>query len=582
MNPLTSCHLHMLEKESGITREVIKARGYRTIEKKVELEALGFARPQRNVPSLLIPIYNSFGEVSLYQSRPDTPRINKGKPVKYETPSGSRMTLDIHPFAKDKLGDPATPLFITEGIKKADALVSKNLCTVGLIGVWNWRGSNEHGGKTVLPDWEHIALNNRQVYIVFDSDVMEKLPVHKALERLRGFLESRDAKIKLIYLPSGDGAAKLGVDDYLATGKTVDDLLAFATSNHKAPPEVEKENKGSGLPTIVTNYRHTKAITADSLAALEKANTPPWLYRRGNALARVSDQAELDFLGNASLKGELDRVANFVAKKDARGELIQVPAKVPGEVATDILSRPSKSWNFPNLESIVKVPVLLPSGEILLKEGYNPDSGILLHLNGLEGLRSDIPVDEALELLLNNAFVDFPFVEAAGKAHTLTLLLQTFVRPVITGPTPLYLIDAPARGTGKGLLSDATALIVTGKSAPVMSLPRDGDELEKRITAMLLASSNFILLDNVTTLEGDALNAALTSELWRGRRLGKSEMLEVNNHATWLATGNNVTLSDEMARRTIPIRLDAGVERPEERKNFRHKHLPDFVTAHRP
>jgi hypothetical protein len=60
---------------------------------------------------------------------------------------------------------------------------------VGLLGVWNWRGTNEHGGKVALPEWDLIALNGRQVYIVFDSDVMLKPQVHAALERLKNFLE---------------------------------------------------------------------------------------------------------------------------------------------------------------------------------------------------------------------------------------------------------------------------------------------------------------------------------------------------------------------------------------------------------
>ena len=48
--------------------------------------------------------------------------------------------------------------------------MSKGLCCIALLGVWSWRETNEHGGKTALPDWELIALNGRDVYITFDSD----------------------------------------------------------------------------------------------------------------------------------------------------------------------------------------------------------------------------------------------------------------------------------------------------------------------------------------------------------------------------------------------------------------------------
>jgi Domain of unknown function (DUF3854) len=181
----------MLVQESSIKPKVIEARGYRTVETKAELERLGFGRAQCNVPGLLLPIYAPSGEISLYQFRPDEPRIKDGRPVKYETPSRSRMALDVHPFAREKLRDSSVPLFITEGIKKGDAVVSQDLCAIALIRVWNWRGTNQYGGKTALPEWEYVALNDREVHIVFDSDVMLKPQVYAALARLKAFMEGR-------------------------------------------------------------------------------------------------------------------------------------------------------------------------------------------------------------------------------------------------------------------------------------------------------------------------------------------------------------------------------------------------------
>ena len=188
---LTETHKKRLIEESGISPGVVEKRGYRTVEKKAELKRLGFSETRCSVPGLLIPIYNPSGDIVLYQYRPDEPRIKDGKPVKYETPSGSRMTLDVHPFAREMLGDPNVPLLITEGIKKGDALVSRGLCAVALLGVWNWRGTNERGGKGILPDWNYMALNGRQVYIVFDSDVMLKPGVYKALVGLKTVMEGR-------------------------------------------------------------------------------------------------------------------------------------------------------------------------------------------------------------------------------------------------------------------------------------------------------------------------------------------------------------------------------------------------------
>jgi len=125
---LSKDHKRMLFEESRLSARVVVKRGYRTVTRSAELERLGFGRSQRSTPTLLVPIWSPPGEIVLYQSRPDEPRIgNHGKPVKYETPVGASMTLDVHPFCRGRLGDPNAPLFVTEGIKKGDALVSRGL-----------------------------------------------------------------------------------------------------------------------------------------------------------------------------------------------------------------------------------------------------------------------------------------------------------------------------------------------------------------------------------------------------------------------------------------------------------------------
>lgn len=218
-----------LIRESAIAQEVAETRGYRTVSTKSDLEALGFRKAQRIMPTLLIPVWNVHGQISTCQHRPDQPRINKGKPLKYETPVSSRMVLDVPPAVQGKLADPKIPLYITERASKADSAVFIGLCCISLAGVWNWRGTNEKGGKTALPDWESIALNGRKVYVAFDSDVMEKSEVRGALTRLQAFLASRGADTREIRLPVGESGRQTGLDDFLASGMTVHDLLALAT-----------------------------------------------------------------------------------------------------------------------------------------------------------------------------------------------------------------------------------------------------------------------------------------------------------------------------------------------------------------
>jgi len=252
---LAKHHEKMLVEESGIDPGLIETRGYRTTKTKAELKRLGFSEGQCGVPGLLVPVISPAGGVATYQYRPDEPRIRDGKPVKYETPSGTRMALDVHPFAREKLGDPSYPLFVTEGVKKGDALASRRLCAVALLGVWNWRGSNDKGGKVALAEWEHVALNGRKVYVVFDSDVMLKPGVHAAMVRLKAFLEGREAEVRVVYLPPGEGAQKQGVDDYLVAGRSVADLFSHSTTELREPPEGENAaGEGATQSEILVGY----------------------------------------------------------------------------------------------------------------------------------------------------------------------------------------------------------------------------------------------------------------------------------------------------------------------------------------
>jgi len=247
---------------SAISPEVAAARGYWSARSRAELRRLGFADYQCRVPALVIPVWNVLGEIAFYQSRPELPRVVRGKPVKYETPAGVGLVLDASPLVRAKLADPNVPLWITEGVRKGDSGVSAGLCCIALPGgVFGFRGTNEFGGKAALADWEYIPLNDREVFICFDSDVMLKPQVHSALGRLAGLLERRRAKVHFVYLPPGAAGAKRGLDDYLAEGHTAADLLALA-SDELRPIEGKGED-GNGLPYLEEDgclwwRRHTR------------------------------------------------------------------------------------------------------------------------------------------------------------------------------------------------------------------------------------------------------------------------------------------------------------------------------------
>lgn len=187
---LSDKHRHMLEVESAISPEIVARRGYYTAFTRADVPDL-FPAYQRRL-GLVIPTYSPAG-ITSYQLRPNKPRNRKRK---YEQPTGMGCILDVHPDNMGAVADASVRLWITEGVKKGDSFASRGECAISLSGVWNFQRNGEP-----LPCWDHVALEGREVYVVFDSDVMVKREVQLALERLVAFLEDRGARAQVVYLP---------------------------------------------------------------------------------------------------------------------------------------------------------------------------------------------------------------------------------------------------------------------------------------------------------------------------------------------------------------------------------------------
>ncbi len=229
-------------KSAGISPDVIRERGYKTLMRtntddgpRNSLKQLGFSprlySDDARFPGLLIPLFGPRGQHVGSQYRPKRPRKDKrGRERKYEMPVGRPAVLDVHPRNRDLVVDPSVRLWITEGVKKGDCLTSCGECVVTISGVFNWR--NKHG---TLGDWEDIPLRGRQVIIAFDADARTNRNVARAMRRLGAWLRSRGAKVLYLVCPEIDDDPKTGVDDFLAAGGTIEQLLAEATRTAPDP-----------------------------------------------------------------------------------------------------------------------------------------------------------------------------------------------------------------------------------------------------------------------------------------------------------------------------------------------------------
>lgn len=261
---LSSGHLEAL-LESGISDSVIEARGYRTVEDPKELIRLGFSEAQaKQVPGLFVPIWGVDGSVVSHQFRPDTPRVVKDKPVKYETPKGAKNHLDVPPAMRERILDPQVALYVTEGGKKADSAASQGVACVALSGVWNWKGKGDDGRSVPIPDLDSVPLNGREVRIVFDSDAASNDKVRAAESALALELTRRGARVRVLRVPAGPKGEKVGLDDFLAGGGRIEDV-----------PEENREEPREGGRDAASRL----------LGLVEEDGTELWRDAEGNPYA---------------------------------------------------------------------------------------------------------------------------------------------------------------------------------------------------------------------------------------------------------------------------------------------------------
>jgi hypothetical protein len=338
-------------------------------------------------------------------------------------------------------------------------------------------------------------------------------------------------------------------------------------------------------PSIVCNGRQLDDVTNEATVALQEANTPPTVFVRSGAPVRIREDEHsrplIEQLMERSMRHRLAAVAWwFRVNKDGDRSSTSPPLDIVGNILA------AGSWPFPVLSGVTEVPVLRMDGSVYADHGHDPSTGLYhWHKGDSYPPMPEAPTaDELAQAVatIDDMLCDFPFDTTADRANAWALLLTAIVRPIVDCPVPMALIDAPEPGTGKGLLANIIAIITTGRTASMMAWPSDDEELEKRITATLISGATMIIFDNVEgTIRSPSLAAALTTTSWQGRILGRSENITVPNRATWLATGNNIDVGGDLARRCYRIRLDARQARPYERTGFRHDDLERWVTEQR-
>lgn len=562
---LAEHHLAMLQ-DSGVTPEVAAARGYYTATGPADVPAC-FSKAQKALtPALVIPIrgVDETDAPIAFELRPDAPRIDSrgrgGKPKvrKYEYPAGVPKVLDVPPTIRHLLGDPNVPLWFTEGARKADAAAARGMACVSLAGVWSFRSTNVDGGRVELPDFDRIAFNGRSVYVCFDSDVIGKPDVRRAVVRLAGVLSRRQAKVHVVVLPPQANGAKNGLDDFLAAGGDEAALLRLVDTEFLAEDDRRTEEKLRDW--ILDSYTLGQDTEGNAFA----------LPRTGPRLVRML------YAGKPSLHLE---VAGAFSEAEAGAPV--VPKRIINDVLLQVESR---CMNEPRSQLNLRSA---RAGDALVVDMGTADGRVIVAQANGWGVRES---DERFPLFRRTDNVHpLPIPQRGGTLDELRELLNVTDEtwPLVLGwliaapfgwiPRP-WLFHTGPQGSGK---SDA-ALIVAKVWDPrekLTPVPRKGDRSDP---AALAANSYILTCDNASHLTpeySDWLCSLITGAADSRRVLHTtSSMQTLSFMRSGVMTGVTIkSLRSDLIERLVHVEFDMIAE---DARKLHGKVMDDFDDAH--
>lgn len=287
----------------------------------------------------------------------------------------------------------------------------------------------------------------------------------------------------------------------------------------------------------------------------------------------------------ATLRARLTRVAQFEKLREKNGEREWVAA-LPSDAIVQAVHAQGEYRGLRPVLGIVEAPFLRPDGSVCQEPGYDDATGYV-YVPGQRFKRvPDWPTAKQASAAfreLSEIFVDFPYVNAAHAAVPIAAILTLLARPAIEGSVPCFLFDASMRGSGKSKQEDATAIVATGRGAPRMNYPGNDEELEKVLGGYALRGAGLIVFDNVARpFGGGPLDRVLTArDTVELRVLGQSKVPTLWWLAVVLASGNNLVLCGDTARRVLKSRIEPTEEKPEARTDFRHPDLIRWVSENR-
>lgn len=481
---------------------------------------------------------------------------------------------------------PTKAVLITEGEKKAACATVLGVPVIGIGGIWNWKA-----GKGVEAVDRELApyLTRRRTIMIYDSDGSDSTKKWDFVKCARAFaaaLLPLCSTLEVIYLPNLVDDGKTGLDDFLMHPGGGAEKLRSILMEHR--PTVEPGRLEVMLPSGSVDVIHTAAKLAELIAPHRRIFT-----RAGSgivvALTDEDGAVRLRELRPATAVSEFELYANFFRWTRVKGELETESANASEQTARAILAAGEFTRRLPPIREVLDypVPIRLPNGSIgTARRGYDPRMQTYTPHDSPQPERF-ASHQEAL-IALGEILGGFCFGESPKPdidlfpLSALAYLLTSHCRMLYTPErAPVFYFEANRQGSGKDYLAGTAVVVTTGGEPTYYAPVDDSEETRKRIFAVCLGGERFFLTANAKgSFSNQSYEAATTAPMYSDRKLGVSENFELPNRAIYALSGNDLQLSEDMARRVIRIRLEFFGESVEKR-TFQFPDLYARIRANR-
>jgi len=364
-----------------------------------------------------------------------------------------------------------------------------------------------------LADWEYVALNGRQVYVCYDSDVMLKPEVHKAMSRLAQLLEQRGAHVAFIYLPPGDGGAKIGLDDFLAASHGVDDLFRLVSPVLIDLPGQEVDHQDSSY--LITGqaivwrkpngdgYDAVRLTNFSARVVCEIVEDDGVEFRRQLEIQAICNGRDYRFLVPIGRFAAM----NWPIEEIGISAIVQpgIGLKDRARVAIQELSRDAgerRVYTHTGWRKLGEDWVYFHGGGGIGAEGAVPGLEVRLP-DALDGFRlPDPPDDDELKAAVRSSL---QLLDVAPDEVTVPLFASIWLAAALGSDMSIHLVGTT--GTGKSELA-ALAQQHWGAGLDARHLPASWSSTDNALVALAFAAKEAIMVVDDFLLSGTVADIA--------------------------------------------------------------------------